>query len=231
MTTFTLLLKFSLVSVYIIDFWFVVTMMFILYIHGEGNGNPLQCSCLENPRDGGAWWAAVSGVSQSRTRLKQHSSSSSSVLFFSVLAFYSFVWFVFISFNSFINFLQCSFILLPSFLNIFMITDLESLLGIDCLSLFHLVLLLGFYFILNLDHILFLPHFTSVFFFSFFLFYVLGRLLHFPMWERLPFVGDALWAPEVQSTLITQPIWSRRCPCAGCVDPCVVVGLTTVGMW
>ena len=45
---------------------------------GEGNGNPLQCSCLENPRDGGAWWAAVSGVAQSRTRLKWLSSSSSS---------------------------------------------------------------------------------------------------------------------------------------------------------
>ena len=37
---------------------------------GEGNVNPLQCSCLENPRDGGAWWAAVYGVAQSRTRLK-----------------------------------------------------------------------------------------------------------------------------------------------------------------
>ena len=36
----------------------------------EGNGNPLQCSCLENPRDGGAWWAAVYGVTQSQTRLK-----------------------------------------------------------------------------------------------------------------------------------------------------------------
>ena len=35
--------------------------------YGEGNGNPLQCSCLENPRDGGAWWAAVSGVTQSQT--------------------------------------------------------------------------------------------------------------------------------------------------------------------
>ena len=46
---------------------------------GEGNGNPLQCSCLENPRDGGAWWAAVYGVTQSRTRLKRLSSSSSSV--------------------------------------------------------------------------------------------------------------------------------------------------------
>ena len=37
---------------------------------GEGNGIPLQCSCLENPRDRGAWWAAVYGVAQSRTRLK-----------------------------------------------------------------------------------------------------------------------------------------------------------------
>ena len=56
-----------------------------LYFHfslsciGEGNGNPLQCSCLENPRDGGAWWAAVYGVAQSWTRLKQLSSSSSSM--------------------------------------------------------------------------------------------------------------------------------------------------------
>ena len=45
---------------------------------GEGNGNPLQCSCLENPRDGGAWRAAVYGVAQSRTWLKWLSSSSSS---------------------------------------------------------------------------------------------------------------------------------------------------------
>ena len=44
---------------------------------GEENGNPLQCSCLENPRDGGAWWAAIYGVAQSRTRLKWLSSSSS----------------------------------------------------------------------------------------------------------------------------------------------------------
>ena len=43
---------------------------------GGGNGNPLQCSCLENPRDGGAWWAAVYGVTQSRTRLKRLSSST-----------------------------------------------------------------------------------------------------------------------------------------------------------
>ena len=46
---------------------------------GEGNGNPLQCSCLENPRDWGAWWAVVYGVALSRTRLKRLSSSSSNI--------------------------------------------------------------------------------------------------------------------------------------------------------
>ena len=50
---------------------------FSLSCTGEGTGNPLQCSCLENPRDGGAWWAAVYGVTQSRTQLKRLSSSSS----------------------------------------------------------------------------------------------------------------------------------------------------------
>ena len=49
---------------------------FSLSCIGEGNGTPLQYSCLENPRDGGAWWAAVYGVAQSRTRLKRLSSSS-----------------------------------------------------------------------------------------------------------------------------------------------------------
>ena len=49
---------------------------FSLSCIGEENGNSLQCSCLENPRDGGAWWAAVYGVTQSRTRLKRLSSSS-----------------------------------------------------------------------------------------------------------------------------------------------------------
>ena len=53
---------------------------FSLSCIGEGNGNSLQCSCLENPRDGGAWWAAVYGVARSRTRLKQLSSSSSILL-------------------------------------------------------------------------------------------------------------------------------------------------------
>jgi len=52
---------------------------FSLSCIGEGNNNPLQCSCLENPRDGGTWWAAICGVAQSQTRLKQLSSSSSSV--------------------------------------------------------------------------------------------------------------------------------------------------------
>ena len=50
---------------------------FSLSYTGEGNGNPLQCSCLENPRDWGAWWAAVYGVAQSQTQLKRLSSSSS----------------------------------------------------------------------------------------------------------------------------------------------------------
>ena len=50
---------------------------FLLACIGEGNGNPLQCSCLENPRDGGAWWAAIYGVTQSWTRVKRLSSCSS----------------------------------------------------------------------------------------------------------------------------------------------------------
>ena len=53
---------------------------FSLSCIGEGNGNPLQCSYLENPWDGGAWWAAVHGVAQSRTQLKQLSSSSRTYL-------------------------------------------------------------------------------------------------------------------------------------------------------
>ena len=56
--------------------WATSLSLSLSYI-GEGNGNPLQYSCLENPRDGGVWWAAVYGVTQNRTRLKQLSSSSS----------------------------------------------------------------------------------------------------------------------------------------------------------
>ena len=60
---------------------------FSLSCIGEGNGNPLQCSCLENSRDGGAWWACVYGVAQSRTRLKQRSRSSISpkTIFFKIV--------------------------------------------------------------------------------------------------------------------------------------------------
>ena len=57
--------------------WATSLWLFTFMI-GEGNGNPLQCSCLENPRHRGAWWAAVYGIAQSRTRLKWLSSSSSS---------------------------------------------------------------------------------------------------------------------------------------------------------
>ena len=57
-----------------------LTFTFSLSCIGEGNGNPLQYSCLENPRDWGAWWAAVYGVAENRTRLKRLSSSSSSMV-------------------------------------------------------------------------------------------------------------------------------------------------------
>ena len=78
---------------------------FSLSCIGEGSGNPLQCSCLENPRDEGAWRAAVYGVAQSQTRLQQLSSSSSSSRDLSVylvfqrtcfwFGWFSFVYFVF----------------------------------------------------------------------------------------------------------------------------------------
>ena len=58
---------------------------FSLSCIGEGSGNPLQCSCLENPMDGRAWGAAVHGVAQSRTQLKRLSSSSSSYTFYCVV--------------------------------------------------------------------------------------------------------------------------------------------------
>ena len=61
-----------------------VQFHFSLSCIGEGNGNPLQYSCLENPRDGGAWWAAVYWIAQSRTRLTRLSSSSSSSISFRV---------------------------------------------------------------------------------------------------------------------------------------------------
>ena len=69
------------------DMWNHKVLLFLFWIwyplnlcDGEGNGNLLQCSCLENPRDGGAWRAAVYGVAQSRTRVKWLSNSSSKPL-------------------------------------------------------------------------------------------------------------------------------------------------------
>ena len=53
---------------------------FSLSCIGEGNGNPLQCSCLENPREEGAWWAAIYGVAQSQTQLKRLSSNSKNII-------------------------------------------------------------------------------------------------------------------------------------------------------
>ena len=58
----------------------VISLSLFLSFSGEGNCNPLQCSCLENPRDGGAWWAAIYGVAQSWTWLKRLSSSNSRVV-------------------------------------------------------------------------------------------------------------------------------------------------------
>ena len=54
---------------YILTFLLINSNLHGIYISGEGNGNPLQCSCLDNPMDGGAWWAAVHGVAKSRTGL------------------------------------------------------------------------------------------------------------------------------------------------------------------
>ena len=65
------------------DWW--LPFHFSLSCTGEGNSNPLQCSCLENPRDGGAWWAAIYGVAQSRTRLKRLSTHIPGHLNFSLL--------------------------------------------------------------------------------------------------------------------------------------------------
>ena len=76
---------------------------------GEGNGNPLQCPCLENPRDGVAWWAAVSGVTQSQTGLKRLSSSSSKCLIeFSCEAIWSWAFFFWEIFDHSFCFSACN---------------------------------------------------------------------------------------------------------------------------
>ena len=89
-------------------FWIWLALIpfhFLLSCIGEGNGNPLQCSCLENPMDGEAWWPAVYGVAQSQIRLKWLSSSSggsfnSTTLLFSIFTIY-FFWFIFPSYSNF----------------------------------------------------------------------------------------------------------------------------------
>ena len=72
---------------------------------GEGNGNPLQCSCLENPRDEGAWWDAVSGVAQNRTWLKRLSSSNSSSILESWSGRFANAWLFLL--NSYLYFSLC----------------------------------------------------------------------------------------------------------------------------
>ena len=59
-------------QLWLVDYTYKNYIIFICTVRlGQGNGNPLQCSCLQNPRDGGAWWAAIYGVAQSRTQLKR----------------------------------------------------------------------------------------------------------------------------------------------------------------
>ena len=68
------------------------SLSFFTFCIREGNGTPLQCFCLENPRDWGAWWASVYGVAQSRTQLKRLSSSSSSVQYYPYLKVHQWAW-------------------------------------------------------------------------------------------------------------------------------------------
>ena len=89
--------EFILVRVGWVDEWVLLNFLFQIYLKlnrksGEGNGNTLQYSCLENPRDGGAWWAAVYGVTQGWTWLKRLSSSSKKKITNVSWIFKSFIW-------------------------------------------------------------------------------------------------------------------------------------------
>ena len=80
-------------SLLLIEFWLLymshlVICELITFMHWRRKCNPLQCSCLENPRDGGAWWAAIYGVAQSQTRLKRLSSSSWLSLLWALFTWY-----------------------------------------------------------------------------------------------------------------------------------------------
>ena len=110
---------------------FTFTFHFSLSCIGEWNGNPLQCSCLENPRDGGACWAAIYGVAQSRTRLKWLSSMYMTGHFFSYcfedsLFVYDFWQFCCMLVHIFWNLLYLEFVELLEFVCLFSSLDLES---------------------------------------------------------------------------------------------------------
>ena len=112
---------------------------FSLSCIGEGNGNPLQCSCLENPSDGGAWWAAVYGVAQSRTRLKW---LSSNLYYFLCSASFGLVHFSFSSFFKYnvivliSSFLMCTF----TAINFLLSTDIPAYCVFMLCFCFHLSL-------------------------------------------------------------------------------------------
>ena len=100
----------------------VLCFHFSLSHIGEGNGNPLQCSCLENPRDRGAWWAAVYGVAQSWTRMKRLGSSSSCAFIQQFCSFFNLLCFLSIlslkshsDFHSFILLFHICYYKFPSF--------------------------------------------------------------------------------------------------------------------
>ena len=94
---------------------------FSLSCIGKGNGNPLQCSCLENPRDSGAWWVTVYGVAQSRTWLKRLSSSSSTYIYLYTYIYIRifFHFFIYIQFYIFIFF--CKFFSLIGYYQILIV--------------------------------------------------------------------------------------------------------------
>ena len=94
---------------------------FSLSCIGEGNGNPLQCFCLENPRDGGAWWAAMYGVTQSQTRLKWLSSSRVNFTFLKIVDFVCSFFFVCARFSKLVPYASLNFIYICDYPTLFLI--------------------------------------------------------------------------------------------------------------
>ena len=132
----------------------MTSLSFSLSCIGEGNGNPLQCSCLENPRGGGAWWAAISGVAWSPKRLKWLSSSSNSVSFKDIVSLLIFLsgWSIhswksltiiaflsispFISVDVFFMYLGASMSVAYTFQNVIYFYWIDPFLIIQCLFIF-----------------------------------------------------------------------------------------------